>query len=190
MHKFKTTKIKGKEYVDVNQRLLFFRSDQAYAGWSIESELIDLQPDHCCIKAIIRDPDGRIRATGHAQEDRTSTVINKTSYVENCETSAFGRCLAALGIGIETSIASANEVELAMAQQANLDDLTDRLDLQTNYPNYITVDSVLKSQFEKLVQMLPMSEQSKYQDHTNMTAARYVKGIKFLKGEVDKFAQP
>jgi hypothetical protein len=188
MHKFKTTKIKGKEYVEVNQRLLFFRTDQAYAGWSIESELINLQPDHCCMKAIIRDPDGRIRATGHAQEDRTSTVINKTSYVENCETSAFGRCLAALGIGIETSIASANEVELAMAQHANLDDLTDRLDLQTNY---LDLDlSVLKADFDALVQMLPMSEQSKYKDYTNMTAARYIKGIKYLQGEVDKFAQP
>jgi hypothetical protein len=188
MHKFKTTKIKGKEYVEVNQRLLFFRTDQAYAGWSIESELINLQPDHCCMKAIIRDPDGRIRATGHAQEDRTSTVINKTSYVENCETSAFGRCLAALGIGIETSIASANEVELAMAQQANLDDLTDRLDLQTTY---LDLDlSVLKADFDALVQMLPMSEQSKYKDYTNMTAARYIKGIKYLQGEVDKFAQP
>jgi hypothetical protein len=60
---------------------------------------------------MIRDADGRIRATGHAHEDRTSSMINKTSYVENCETSCpFGRALAALGIGIETSIASANEV--------------------------------------------------------------------------------
>jgi len=111
MHIFKTTNIKGKDYVEVNQRLLFFRNTPAYAGWSIESDFVDLQPDRCCIKAIIRDADGRIRATGHAHEDRTSSMINKTSYVENCETSAFGRALAALGIGIETSIASANEVQ-------------------------------------------------------------------------------
>ena len=44
-------------------------------------------------------------------------MINKTSYVENCETSAVGRALAMLGIGIDTSIASANEVETAIAQQ-------------------------------------------------------------------------
>jgi hypothetical protein len=47
MHKFKTTNIKGKDYVEVNQRLLYFRNEQAYAGWSLESELIDLQPDRC-----------------------------------------------------------------------------------------------------------------------------------------------
>jgi len=119
MHIFKTTNIKGKDYVEVNQRLLFFRNTPAYAGWSIESDFVDLQPDRCCIKAIIRDADGRIRATGHAHEDRTSSMINKTSYVENCETSAFGRALAALGIGIETSIASANEVQMAIAKQEN-----------------------------------------------------------------------
>ncbi len=89
MHIFKTTNIKGKDYVEVNQRLLFFRNEPTYAGWSIESDLVDLQPDRCCIKAMIRDADGRIRATGHAHEDRTSSMINKTSYVENCETSAF-----------------------------------------------------------------------------------------------------
>ena len=48
--------------------------------------------------------------------------INKTSFVENCETSTIGRALAMLGIGIDTSIA-ANEVEEAIAkQQAMIDD--------------------------------------------------------------------
>ena len=97
MHKFKTTNIKGKDYVEVNQRLLYFRNEKAYADWSIESELVDLQPDRCCIRAVIRDAEGRIRATGHASEDRTSSMINKTSYVENCETSAIGRALANMG---------------------------------------------------------------------------------------------
>jgi hypothetical protein len=46
-----------------------------------------------------------------------SSNINKTSYVENCETSAIGRALAMLGIGIDTSIASANEVSDAIAKQ-------------------------------------------------------------------------
>ena len=46
-----------------------------------------------------------------------SSNINKTSYVENCETSAIGRALAMLGIGIDTSIASANEVADAIAKQ-------------------------------------------------------------------------
>jgi hypothetical protein len=93
MHKFKTTNIKGKDYVEVNQRLLYFRNEPTFAGWSIESDLVDLQPDRCCIKAMIRDADGRIRATGHAHEDRTSSMINKTSYVENCELLSPWSCL-------------------------------------------------------------------------------------------------
>jgi hypothetical protein len=44
-------------------------------------------------------------------------MINKTSYIENGESSAWGRCLANLGIGIETSIASAEEVDMAIAKQ-------------------------------------------------------------------------
>ena len=57
-------------------------------------------------------------ATGIAQEDKSSSYINKTSYVENCETSAWGRALGNLGIGIETSIASSNEVSMAIAKQS------------------------------------------------------------------------
>ena len=85
-------------------------------------------------------------------------MINKTSYVENCETSAFGRCLAALGIGIETSIASANEVQMAIAQQANLDDLTERLGLQETYDE-LTM-ATLKSDFMALVARCPQISNS------------------------------
>jgi len=188
MHKFKTTNIKGKEYVEVNQRLLYFRNEKAYTDWSIESELVDLQPDRCCIRAVIRDAEGRIRATGHAHEDRTSSMINKTSYVENCETSAFGRCLAALGIGIETSIASANEVSMAIAQQANLDDLSDRLGLVQTY-NDLDM-ATLKADFMHLVEQLPEDQRFKYQDHKGMTPARYEKGIKFLQDQIAKYKKP
>ena len=182
MHKFKTTNIKGKDYVEVNQRLLYFRNEKAYADWSIESELVDLQPDRCCIRAVIRDAEGRIRATGHAHEDRTSSMINKTSYVENCETSAFGRALAALGIGIETSIASANEVSMAIAQQANMDDLTDRLGL---VPAFDDIEmATLKADFVALVEQMPKEEQWKYQDHSKMTPERYKKGIAFFQSKL------
>ena len=56
-------------------------------------------------------------STGLAQEDRSSSMINKTSFVENCETSAVGRALGFLGIGIESSIATAEEVSMAIAKQ-------------------------------------------------------------------------
>jgi hypothetical protein len=185
MHKFKTTNIKGKDYVEVNQRLLFFRNEPAYAGWSIESDLVDLQPDRCCIKAMIRDADGRIRATGHAHEDRTSSMINKTSYVENCETSAFGRALAALGIGIETSIASANEVSMAIAKQENLNDLNDKLGLVPAYDDLTA--ATLKADFLKLVQKLPADQHERFmKDLDHMTPARFEKGIQFIQNQLAK----
>ena len=107
--------IKGKNYIMVNERIKFFREN--YKGWSLTSELVNLTEDNCIIKAIITDEDGVIRATGYAQEDRTSSIINKTSFVENCETSAWGRALGNLGIGIDDSIASAEEVDMAIKKQ-------------------------------------------------------------------------
>lgn len=111
----KTVNIKGKEYVMVNERLKQFREN--YKGYSLISEIVNLTEDSCVMKAIILDADGKTVATGHAQEDRTSSMINKTSFVENCETSAWGRALANFGIGIDTSVASAEEVDMAIAKQ-------------------------------------------------------------------------
>ena len=116
-YKFKTTNIKGKEYVEVNERIKYFRLADEYKGWSLSSEVVHLDGDSCVIKATIATAEGYIVATGFAQEDKSSSYINKTSYVENCETSAWGRALANLGIGIDTSIASSNEVSIAISKQ-------------------------------------------------------------------------
>ena len=116
-YKFKTTNIKGKEYVEVNERIKYFRESGDYKGWSLSSEVVHLDEGSCVIKALITDENGMVKATGFAQEDKSSSYINKTSYVENCETSAWGRALANLGIGIDTSIASSNEVSMAISKQ-------------------------------------------------------------------------
>jgi len=116
-HQFKTTNIKGKAYVEVNERIKYFRESGNYEGWSLSSEIVLIDENSCVIRAEIRDENWVLRATGFAQEDKSSSYINKTSYVENCETSAWGRALANLGIGIDTSIASSNEVSMAIAKQ-------------------------------------------------------------------------
>ena len=113
--KFKTVNIKGKEYVEVNERVKYFR--QNYKGWSIETELISNSNGVCDFKAIIKDENGVVKSTGHAYEKESSSFINKTSYIENCETSAVGRALGFLGIGIDTSIASGDEVTNAVNNQ-------------------------------------------------------------------------
>jgi hypothetical protein len=117
-YKFKTTNIRGKQYVEVNERIKFFRQEDEYKHWTISTEFTALDSDMCVCRAIIADTTQRVVATGHAHEDRAGSAINKTSYVENCETSAIGRALAMMGIGIDTSIASANEVTEAIAKQS------------------------------------------------------------------------
>tara|TARA_R110002020_G_scaffold424388_2_gene633594 strand:- start:20289 stop:20900 length:612 start_codon:yes stop_codon:yes gene_type:complete len=111
----KTISIHGKQYVEVNERIKYFREN--FKGWSLTSEVIDLTEKRCVMKASILNQDDRVIATGTAYEMLGSSFINKTSFVENCETSAWGRALANLGIGLDTSIASADEVLNAKKQQ-------------------------------------------------------------------------
>lgn len=109
--------IKGKAYTLVNERVRAFR--QLYPEGSITTELVSDTDGVCTFKAIVSYGD-LVLATGYAQEKESSSYINKTSYIENCETSAVGRALGFLGIGIEMSIASAEEVETAIRNQGGL----------------------------------------------------------------------
>ena len=115
MTKLATVDIKGKEYVPVNERIRAFR--EAYKGYRLVSEIISHDNGIVIMKAEVMDDRGEVIATGHAYEREGSTYINKTSYIENCETSAWGRALANLGIGIDANIASYEEVASAMKQQ-------------------------------------------------------------------------
>jgi len=113
--KLKTTTIQGKEYVEVNERLKYFRA--TYPTYSLLSEVIEKTETTILIKATIYNKKDRALATGLAEEKAGSSFINKTSHVENCETSAWGRALGNLGIGLDTSVASAEEVQNAIANQ-------------------------------------------------------------------------
>lgn len=110
----KTTDVKGKEYAEVNQRIKAFR--MIYPTGTIETEMLSNENGVCIFKASIYD-ETKLLATGTAYEKENSTFINKTSYIENCETSAVGRALGMCGFGIDTSVASADEVKNAIANQ-------------------------------------------------------------------------
>jgi len=109
-------KIHGKEYTTVVERINDFRNDERFEGWSIETDIISTDIENCIIKATIKDSTGKIVGTGLAHEVQGSTNINKTSHVENCETSAIGRALANIGKA-GTEYASANEVSDAIINQ-------------------------------------------------------------------------
>lgn len=122
----KTVDIKGKQYVMVNERLKAFR--EQYSGLGLLTEIIELTSDSCTMQAKIIDGQGHVIAMGTAREEREdkSSMVNKTSYVENCETSAWGRALGNFGIGIDESIASADEVARAIEKQDRMDSNSDK----------------------------------------------------------------
>ena len=131
---FDTTNIKGKAYVEVNKRVLAFR--ELEPNGQIITEILSNDGDVVVMKATVTDSAGNILATGHAYEEHKSSMINKTSYIENCETSAVGRALGMCGIGIDGSIASAEEVDLAIKKQEmgeELDNLATRLEKKNFY---------------------------------------------------------
>ncbi len=115
MTKLKTINIKGKEYVEVNERLKYFRAN--YPNFSLVTEVLQCTEEHCVMKATVLNEHGIAIATGHAHETKGSSFINKTSYIEVCETSAWGRALGNFGIGIDSSVASADEVNNAIKMQ-------------------------------------------------------------------------
>ena len=137
----RTVNIKGKEYITVNERLIHFRKEAAYKGWRIVEDLVSLDDKEGVFKATILDPDGNEMVSAHAQEYRYSSYINKTSFLENGFTSALGRALGYLGIGLDTSIASADEVGNAVSNQDNKSWLTEN---QLNATLKGTVDQAKK----------------------------------------------
>lgn len=105
------------DYITVNERIMEFY--EKYPNGRIITEIVQLQDSIVVMKAsVYRSLDEKEpSATGYAYEKEGSSFINKTSYIENCETSATGRAIANLGISIRKSVASKDEVENAKLQQ-------------------------------------------------------------------------
>lgn len=118
-----TTPIRGKQYAEVPQRVKAFRS--LFPMGAITTEIIKLEDGVVYMKATATDENGRVLSTGMAYEKESSSMINKTSFIENCETSAVGRCLSFLGLGIDVSIASAEEVTNAINAQEAIESKTE-----------------------------------------------------------------
>ena len=110
----KTIDIKGKPYVMAHERIKYFREN--YPSGQILTDLISDVDGKCIFKTEIL-VDGECVATGYAYEREDSTFINKTSYIENCETSSIARALGVAGIGIDNSVASFEEVANAISNQ-------------------------------------------------------------------------
>lgn len=103
-----TMKIGSKDYATVNERVKAFR--KVYPTGSIETDIEDITEDSVRMKTIVRDEEGNVIATGRASEIKKG-MVNSTSMIENCETSSVGRALGMAGFGINSSIASGEDIE-------------------------------------------------------------------------------
>jgi len=162
MTNLKTINIKGKPYVEVVERIKYFR--EHFADHCLTTEVVQLTPDFVVLNAIITDPTGRIVATGLAQEDRTSSNINKTSYVENCESSAWGRALGNFGIGLKDAIATADEMQFALAKESELEKL--------------------RTDYCILIEALDPAEMARLLPQPHWDAAKFAKGIEYVKSQL------
>ena len=140
--------IHGKQYKTVVLRVNEFReSCNITDGWGVETCIIEMNDKWACVKASITNPEGRVVGTGHGVEFWASSKINKFSALENAETSAIGRALAAVGLGGE-EYASADEVLNAIKTQETMDEKGPVEQLKDNTFSNNTVSSDLDAAWE------------------------------------------
>jgi len=176
----RTTDIKGKEYAEVNQRIKAFR--MVYPTGFINTNIFELKDGVVTIRAEVGfyDENGNIRVLGKgtAYEKENSSFINKTSYIENCETSAVGRALGMAGFGIDTSVASYEEVANAIENQKKAEPITGKevIKLKTLIEEY-PANEPYDTRVEKICQAYHVN------DLKELNADQYVKLIKQLEGK-------
>lgn len=158
----KTTDIKGKDYAEVNQRIKAFR--MVYPTGFIVTEMISNENGVCIFRANAGFYDEENNPVtlgiGTAYEKEGSTFINKTSYIENCETSAVGRALGMCGFGIDTSVASAEEVENAMANQEEQKATPKQVETLNKYYKGDNLKKLLDTNQIKKLEDLPITKAS------------------------------
>ena len=132
MKKMKTIKIQGNDYILVKDKVKYFREN--FPNFALTSERVKetegeiiqyngkdvIRQASVLFRAEVRTPEGFLVSTGWAREEKNSSKVNKTNWIENAETSAIGRALAFFGIGVDISIASADEMENALEKEKYL----------------------------------------------------------------------
>lgn len=179
----RTTDIKNKAYAEVNQRIKAFR--MLKPNGSIQTELVSDDGARCVFKAVVTDESGMVLGTGTAFEQKDASFINKTSYIENCETSAVGRALAMCGIGIDVSIASYEEVANAMENQAkpSKDEMQEEVELRAKVLKYINRHKLSKDKVDKICEIYKHESISEF---TLADCKHYIKTLESKGGNIDE----
>lgn len=118
----KSIDVKGKRYVMVNEKVKAFRT--LFPEGFIHTDIISLENGVVVMQSkagYFENGIEKVLGTGLAFERQDSSFINKTSFIENCETSSIGRALSFLYLGADDSIASAEELANAINNQNKKD---------------------------------------------------------------------
>lgn len=176
----KTGEVQKKDYAEVNQRIKAFR--MVYPDGFIATAMMSNSDGVCVFRAEVgyySETGNRVTiGSGTAYEKENSSFINQTSYIENCETSAVGRALGMAGFGIDTSVASYEEVKNAMANQAAPEPKRDR-------PASSTQIEILSQIYkgDNLQKLLEANGISRLEDISMTVASSIIKKLKERKAQ-------
>ncbi|BBO88044.1 hypothetical protein DSCOOX_12240 [Desulfosarcina ovata subsp. ovata] len=122
----------GKHYETVAERVRKFRDKfPVDSGWQIVPEISFPKEDTVLCNAAIINPEGVVVAKGTAEEVRSAGFVNRTSAVENCETSAIGRALFSAGFG-GGEFCSADELYAALTNGREIEKAENKASAKTN----------------------------------------------------------
>lgn len=115
--------LKGKNYAMVPERVTAFR--KLYPEGFIVTDIVSNDGTTVLMQAKVgyysESGDPVTLATGFAQEIKGHGMVNGTSHIENCETSAVGRALGMIGLGLNGGgICSAEELVNAITAQQQM----------------------------------------------------------------------
>lgn len=133
-----TIKLGAKGYAQVNERIKAFR--KVYPTGSILTNIEEVKDDYVRIRTVVQDEDGVTIASGYASEKLTGNdkkdYINVSSMIENCETSSVGRALGFAGFGVDTSVASAEDME-RVKEKNKVFEIYDKMYIRDEEAKYI-----------------------------------------------------
>lgn len=160
----------SKDYYPVVERVKHFReSGSLYDGWKILTEVINFDSSGVLMVARIVDNNNQTISTGHAYERSEWGNINTHSMVENCETSAVGRALAFLNIGITDDIASADEIAKVERSEVNYDATQSQYSIIEELLNVASIPESSRNELYALC------------EQARLTYSRAAKAIEWLK---------
>ena len=97
--------LKGKDYLQVAWRLVWFRED--HPDWSLDTNILEMDENHAIFKAVISNENGEPKSVGHGSE----SMRDFGDFLEKAETKAVGRALAMLGYGTQFAADELDEGE-------------------------------------------------------------------------------